>query len=330
MTLASRHLIIASLPAALIGVQNLGAQIRVLPSAVSDDWRLALLAELGIGSGALATTLTGAVFWLPLLGCLLLVGFAWSLLFARSRGRPVDPVWLPTAWLFSLMLPATVPLGFAALALSFGLVFGCHVFGGSRYYLASPALLGVVFLAMAYPSLVATGAWIPGDETRTTWSIVSGSVADSTLSSNLSVLAVFLGDELGAIGTTSAAACLLGAAYLVVVSVARWQLIVGALIALAVLGMTRAQPEWFWHIAAGNFAFALAFVATDPTVKPTTSAGIWGFGALFAVLTFVIRTANPDHPEGTWAALLLASLFIPLLDYVARAITRPAATERNV
>jgi Na+-transporting NADH:ubiquinone oxidoreductase subunit B len=327
-----RHLLIASLPAALTGVFNLGSQIRAATTDPADVWQLALLADLGISADptdAISFFLTGAVFWLPLLVCSLIVGLGWSVVFARSRGRSVDPVWIPAAWLFSLMLPATVPIGFAALALSFGLVFGCHVFGGSDRYLVNPALLGVIFLAIGYPALTGTTAWLPGSDNPTTWSAVAAA-ADSAPVLEASVLGVFFGTEIGAIGTASALACLLGAAYLVAARVIPVSLVVSGLLALIVLGGLGSEVPWAWHLAAGNFAFALAFVATDPTARPTTAGGSWAFGALFGALVIALRGANPDHPEGTWAALLLASLSIPLLDHIARAISIPRKKPSNV
>lgn len=329
MTPAGRHLIIASFPAALAGVFNLGGQILARPTGVSDDWQQSLLADLGLSAGFPGSLVAGVLYWLPLLVALLLTSFAWSVVFARVRGRPIDPVWVPAAWLLSLMLPATAPVGFAAVALSFGLVFGCHVFGGSRQGMVNPALLAIVFLAISYPTLLDAGAWIPGNETVTTWSLVAGTDAESILTAGSSLTAVFFGDEIGAIGTTSAAACLIGAVYLMAVRLVPFRLVAGAVIALITLGSLHGQPDWPWHLAAGNFAFALAFLAGDPAIRPSSKAGTWAFGALFGALTFFIRTGNPDHPEGSWAALLLAGLCIPLLDYAARAIRRPGTETRN-
>ena len=258
MSLYGRHLLIASLPAALIRAYDLGAQSRA---------------------------------WLLMLLCALAVSFGWAAVFARLRGRPVDPVWIPAAWLFSLMLPPTVPLGFAAVVLSFGLVFGCHVFGGSGRYLVNPALLGVVFLAIAYPTVAGTDASI--------------------------------GSEVDAIRIASVIASLIGAVYLVALKQASASIVAGGLIALTAGGALDSEMSWTAHLAAGHFAFALAFVATDPTTRPGTVSGSWVFGALFGLLVVAFRTLNPAHPEGSWAALLLASLFIPLIDHVARSFAGP-------
>ena len=54
----------------------------------------------------------------------------------------------------------------------------------------------------------------------------------------------------------------------------------------------------------------------------TTHAGRWGFGILVGVLTVVVRITNPSYYEGVVFAILLASVFSPLFDYVV--------VERNI
>ena len=48
--------------------------------------------------------------------------------------------------------------------------------------------------------------------------------------------------------------------------------------------------------------------------------GRWGFGFLVGALTVLIRVGNPSHYEGVIFAILLASLFSPLIDYVVTEI----------
>jgi Na+-transporting NADH:ubiquinone oxidoreductase subunit B len=326
VTRTSRQLLLASLPAALIGVHALGAHIRAVPVEPRDAWQLALLDALGIdaaSTGVVAAFATGTVFWLPLLIACLAVSFGWARLFAKSMGQPIDPGWLPVAWLFSLTLPATAPLGLTAIALSFGLIFGCHAFGGTGRYLVNPALLGIVFLGFGYPALTAPDAMLPGSQALSTWALVAMNGVDAARVQGVELVASFAGDELGAIGTPSAIACLAGAVYLVAVRAASAPIVAGGLLGLIGASAAGASLAWTWQLALGNFAFALAFLATDATTRPATLAGRWIYGALFGALTVVLRTANSAHPEGSWAALLLASLCIPLIDRIAMTI-RPA------
>jgi len=257
-----------------------------------------LLAALALAAGIrLFNDGADALDRLALLGVAVVVSGLWALAFSKLRRRPLDAGWLPHALIFSVLLPATMPLGFAALGLSFGLVFGCHVFGGTGRYLVHPALLGAVFITFSYPALVDDTAWLAADPNGSAW---------------------------------FAGACLLGALGLIALRRASAMLVAGGVIGVGVAGSLLGELSPLSHLVLGHFAFALAFIATDPSTQPKTSAGSLIFGVLFGLLTAVLRTANPDSPEGTWAALLLASLVIPSIDHVtlrAQGITGPDATD---
>jgi Na+-transporting NADH:ubiquinone oxidoreductase subunit B len=47
-----------------------------------------------------------------------------------------------------------------------------------------------------------------------------------------------------------------------------------------------------------------------------TNPGRWGFGILVGSLTMIIRLFNPSYYEGVMFAILLASIFSPLIDFV--------------
>jgi len=135
---------------------------------------------------------------------------------------------------------------------------------------------------------------------------------------------VFLGQEVGMVGTGSALLCLIGAAILVYKGAASARTLLGAIIGLICATLlvnsfsseqTLQQLPWYWHLALGNFAFGVVFIATDPTPSPMTAEGRWIQGVLIGVLTILIRTLNPAHPEGTLYAILLAALATPLIDH---------------
>jgi Na+-transporting NADH:ubiquinone oxidoreductase subunit B len=313
--------IFASLPAALIGVWNLGAQLKLAPPSSPQPWQLAWL-EVGFGTPeSLPAVVLGAAFFLPLLFTALVVSRVWAELFAKRRDRPLDSGWAVTAWLFTLLLPASMPLPYAVLCLSFGVVFGGHVFGGTGRYLVNPALLGIVFAAIAYPHLVADTQWLPGASVPSSWAIAAAG-DETSVAGGLAWFAAFFGSEIGAIGTSSDCACLLGVAFLIARGAASVRVVAAALAGVAVAGALIGELPWYWHLALGNFVFVLAFVATDPTTRPVTNGGCIAFGALLGMLTIVLRMGNPAHPDGAWFALLLASLFVPLLDHIAKASAR--------
>lgn len=321
--------IIASLPAVIVGAWALGAELVSGVAATGESlrlpgWRGPVFGAIDPANapGWLGGLAIGLSYFLPLLVVALVVSFFWQVVFAVQRKRPVDPGGLMTAWLFAALLPATMPLPLAALGLSFGVVLGSHVFGGTGRYLVSPALLGVLFLGVAYPELFGSERWLPGLGTAPTWTVLATADAEARAAADLSWLAVFAGRETGALGAPSAIACLTGALILVARGAASWRTIGGGLLGLTLaavaLGGADAAPSvlpWHWQLATGTFAFGLAFVATDPTTLPLTALGRWLHGGIVGLIVVLIRVANPNHPEGTLFALVLASLFTPLIDH---------------
>lgn len=320
MNLQFRHVLIASLPAALAGNWNLGRQVGAASIDASSAWQLALLEQVGIyheGMRGFMAMLAGLAFFAPLLVLCLAVSRLWAEVFARLRGKPPDAGWYLTAWLYTLLLPATISPGIAALGLSFGVVFGSHVFGGTGRYIVNPALLGIVFVVLAYPP--AMEAWLPGDAALSTWAEVGRVGFAAGIDQGNAFWPVFLGQEVGAMGATSALACLLGAAYLIAVRLGSLPACAAALAGLAIGSALIGDLPWYWHLALGNFAFLLAFILTDTATRPLTTAGAIAYGGVFAFTTIAIRMANPEHPEGSWFALLIATLAVPLFDYLSTA-----------
>jgi Na+-transporting NADH:ubiquinone oxidoreductase subunit B len=264
--------VLASVPVFLLGIRAHGQML----SGVGDVSNVQVL-------------LTGTAHMAPRLGLALIVSLSWAFLFARLRDRPLDPGWLYSGWMFILLMPAAVPMPLLCLGLSFGLLFGCHVFGGTGRYFVNPVALGGVFLLISYPVAMNLD-WLPGGEELTTWPP----------------------------GAVLAAACMAGALLLVLLRLASWQILAGGLIGMLATALLFDSMPWYWQPLLGNFAFVLAFLATDPTTTPETRAGRWALGLAFGAITVAIRMLNPEHPEGSLFGLLLASALAPLIDHLVQ------------
>ena len=152
------YFVFASIPALLIGLWSLGHQTNLAlldfgldPGEVS-GWRARFLGWTGLGFDAHsvpACLLHGLLYFTPVFVTALLVGAFWEALFATWRRRPVDEGLLAMAWLFAMLLPATIPLYQVALGMSFGIVVGKLIYGGSGRYLVNPALLALQAAARA-------------------------------------------------------------------------------------------------------------------------------------------------------------------------------------
>jgi Na+-transporting NADH:ubiquinone oxidoreductase subunit B len=337
------NFVLASLPCWLMGMWNLGEQTNLAMLQIGMDaapgWRGAFLDALGVGYdpyNAAACLTHGVLYFAPIFMVALLTGTFWEAIFAHQRRRPVDEGLLSIAWLYSMIMPATAPLLQVALGMTFGMVVGKGIFGGTGRYLVNPALLGLAFLVFSYSNLLfGEGAWIPVpgyDEPTTIELAVEEGGVPALLSVGYSWTQMFIGNQPGPHGVTSVLGCLLGAAFLIITGTASWRIMLGSVFGMigTVLLVNNLGPAddpmfsvpWTWHLVIGGWAFGTVFLATDPVAAATTNPGRWGFGILVGVLTIIIRVTNPAYYEGVIFAILLASIFSPLFDFVV--------VERNI
>ena len=157
-------------------------------------------------------------------------------------------------------------------------------------------------------------------------SVSASSGLDGLAEAGITMQAAFLGSIQGAVGSTSALACLFGAAFLIYTRVASWRIIFGVFLGMVATSLlfnvigSDTNPmfalNWQWHFVLGGMAFGMVFMATDPVSASMTNPGRWAFGALIGVMTVLIRVVNPAFPEGIMLAILFANLFAPVIDYV--------------
>jgi len=315
-------------PAAFVGMFMVGKNANEAMALIGQDsldtWRGAIVSMIAgyDASSIWDNFIHGAVYFVPIYLTTFIVGGFWEVLFAAKRGHEVNEGFFVTSILFALILPATIPLWQVALGISFGVVIGKEVFGGTGKNFLNPALTGRAFLYFAYP------AQISGDQV---WVAVDGYTAATPLgllplgeTPDLSWMQAFLGNMAGSVGEVSTLAILIGGAALLLMRIASWRIMLGAF--LGMVGMSLllnvigsdtnpmfALPFW-WHLVIGGFAFGMVFMATDPVSAAMTNSGRFWFGMLIGVMTIIIRVINPAFPEGTMLAILFANLFAPLMD----------------
>jgi len=336
------YFVIASLPVWAIGTWSLGRQTNLAISALELEsvpgWRADWLSRLGVGfdpTSIVDCFLHGALYFLPMFLVALLVGAFWQAMFAKFRNQEPDEGLLVIAWFFALMLPATAPMYQIGLGMSFAIVVGKLIYGGSGRYLVNPALLGIAFLVFAYPTLLlGVGAWVPveGYDQPTVLELVTDEGGLKVVSAvGYDYKQLFIGDRPGSIGTSSPLGVLLGALFLIWTRIASWRVMLGSLIGLiaTTLVFNAVAPDhpllsvpWYWQLVLGGYLFGTVFLATDPVAGPMTDPGRWGFGLLVGILTIFVRVGNPSYYEGVMFAILLACMFAPLIDFVVK--------ERNI
>ena len=329
--------VVSLTPCVLMALYNTGLQANTAIAASStvqpiEGWRTSVLESLGFGhdpANVLGNIVHGALYFLPVYIVCMTVGGLWEVLFATVRKHEVNEGFLVTGLLFPLTLPPTIPLWQVALGISFGVVVGKEVFGGTGKNFLNPALTARAFLYFAYP------AQISGDKVWTAADGFSGAtplgaVAAASVDQGVGVLNItwldaFLGNMQGSMGETSVLACLLGAAILIATGIGSWKIMAG--VVLGAVGLSsifwgvgsESNPMFamgpHWHLVIGGFAFGTVFMATDPVSAAMTETGKWLYGILIGAMTILIRVINPAFPEGIMLAILFGNTLAPLMDY---------------
>lgn len=271
----------------------------------------------------------GAVFYIPIYLVVFFVGAVWEVLFAVIRGHEINEGFFVTSILFSLIVPATIPLWQAALGISFGVVIGKEIFGGTGKNFLNPALVGRAFLFFAYPAEISGDAvWtaVDGFSGATPLGIAALEGMNGVTNSGLTWMDAFLGNMQGSVGETSTIAIFIGGFILITSKIASWRIVAGVMFGMVAMSVTfnmigsETNPmfamPWYWHLVLGGFAFGMVYMATDPVSASMTNTGKWWYGGLIGVMCVLIRVVNPAFPEGMMLAILFANLFAPLFDWV--------------
>ena len=318
--------VLALVPAILFGIYNAGRQYH--------------LANL-VDGGPLDSLLHGLRIVMPIILVSYAAGGFWEVLFAVVRRHEINEGFLVTGLLFPLTLPPTIPLWQVAVGISFGVVIGKEIFGGTGYNVLNPALTARAFLFFAYP------AQISGDKVWTVLREGSPVAEGFTGATPLAVAAaapagqdpvealreagftlanMFRGLEGGSIAATAVIPSLLGALILVLTGVGAWRIMLGGGLGLAAMGLLMnalgsaehvgfTQLPFYYHFVMGSFLFGIVFMATDPVSAAATTLGKWIYGFLIGALVVLIRVANPAYPEGVMLAILFMNVMAPTIDH---------------
>ncbi len=329
--------VLALLPAIVFGIYNAGYQSAKAHGALGALTDLQLMAN-------------GAVIVLPIIIVSYVVGGIWEVIFSIVRKHEVNEGFLVTGILFPLVLPPTIPLWQVAVGISFGVVIGKEIFGGTGMNVLNPALTGRVFLFFSYPAEISGDkVWvylkndlpypftsqIVDTYTGATALLSQGSAATGADAlqalgavgfHDLSFWNMTLGFIPGSIGETSAIAIAIGAAILILTGIGSWRIMVSSVAGALAMGYflnSFASPSVpammnlppLYHLVMGGFLFGTVFMATDPVSATATDTGKYIYGFLIGTLTVLIRVWNPAYPEGAMLAILFMNIFAPLIDY---------------
>ncbi len=281
----------------------------------------------------------GVIKVLPLVAVSYGVGLAIEFLFAVIKGHEVEEGYLVTGMLVPLIVPVDLPLWMLAVAVSFGVVIGKEVFGGTGMNILNPALTIRAFLFFAYPTWMSGDkVWVHGAVERAgTADAISGETILGSYAQNAditySLSDMFFGFIPGSVGETSKLLIIIGALFLIFTKIGSWRIILSTVVGALVMGLifnTVVDAGWitgaskfyglmsvpFWqHLLIGSILFGAVYMATDPVTAAQTNKGKIIYGFLIGFISILIRVFNPAYPEGVFLAILLMNVFAPTIDH---------------
>lgn len=323
---------LCAFPAMFYGMYNVGLQANLIMAdagmTAPDTWRHALISLLaGYNPNSIWDNLWhGFWYFMPIYAVTFVAGGFWEVLFAVKRRHEINEGFFVTSILFALICPPHIPLWQVALGISFGVVIGKEIFGGTGKNFLNPALTGRAFLFFAYPAQISGDAvWTAVDGyTGATALSIAAQEGMQSLQESLTWMDAFLGNMHGSIGETSTLAIMIGGAVLLIMGIASWRIVLGVMIGMILTTLLfnftgsdnpMAAMPWHWHLVLGGFAFAMLFMATDPVSASMTDVGKLWYGGLIGFMVIIIRVANPAFPEGAMLAVLFCNLLAPVIDY---------------
>ena len=329
--------VIALLPCVFMAMYNTGYQAHVAIAGGAlplDIWQTDVMDALGYAfdpSDIAACIIHGALYYFPVLLVTFVVGGSCEALFAIVRKHEINEGFLVTGMLFPLILPPTIPLWQVGLGIAFGAIIGKEIFGGTGMNILNPALTARAFLFFAYPGQISGDAvWIAAQTSAdgysgATWLSEAAAAGPAALTAGVTWWDAFLGLVPGSMGETSAAACLFGAAVLILSGIGSWRImasiVVGSFLTVTLLNAMGSETNLLlnvpfgWHVVLGGWAFGAVFMATDPVSAAHSDTGKYIYGLLIGMLAILIRVVNPAYPEGMMLAILFMNLFSALIDY---------------
>ena len=282
---------------------------------------------------ALVPALLGSIYFfgfrallVTLVSAAACVFFEWGFCKIRKlHCKTYDLSAVVTGVLLAFNLPASIPWWIVVIGAFVAIAIGKMTFGGLGKNPFNPALVGRVFLLIAYPAQMTSfpqpaGAVADAFSGATPLAAVKfGAVSASAIDYQ----DMLFGSIPGSLGEVAALALLAGFVYLLWRRVITWHVPVTILATMALFaffvalgrGWTGSLLYEFpaFHVLAGGAILGAVFMATDYSTSPMTVRGGVIYAVGIGVITMCIRLWGA-YPEGMSFAILVMNATVPLIN----------------
>ena len=230
-----------------------------------------------------------------------------------------------TGVLLAFNLPSNIPWWIIVIGAVVAIGVAKMTFGGLGHNPFNPALVGRVFLLIAYPVQMTS---FPKPIHPDYIDAFAGATPLAALKSqaiaagDANLLNMLSGMMPGSMGEIAAAALLVGGLYMLWRRVITWHIpvaVLGSMAAFAfIVALAQGGGEAIYalpafHLLAGGAMLGAIFMATDYVTSPMTPKGMIIYGVGIGVITMVIRMWGA-YPEGMSFAILLMNAVTPLIN----------------
>ena len=230
-----------------------------------------------------------------------------------------------TGVLLAFNLPSNIPWWIIVIGAVVAIGVAKMTFGGLGHNPFNPALVGRVFLLIAYPVQMTS---FPKPIHPDYVDAFAGATPLAALKSkaiavgDTNLLDMLSGMMPGSMGEIAAAALLAGGIYMIWRRVITWHIpvaVLGSMAAFAfIVALAQGGGEALYalpafHLLAGGAMLGAIFMATDYVTSPMTPKGMIIYGIGIGVITMVIRMWGA-YPEGMSFAILLMNAVTPLIN----------------
>ena len=230
-----------------------------------------------------------------------------------------------TGVLLAFNLPSNIPWWIIVIGAVVAIGVAKMTFGGLGHNPFNPALVGRVFLLIAYPVQMTS---FPKPIHPDYVDAFAGATPLAALKSkaiavgDTNLLDMLSGMMPGSMGEIAAAALLAGGIYMIWRRVITWHIpvaVLGSMAAFAfIVALAQGGGEALYalpafHLLAGGAMLGAIFMATDYVTSPMTPKGMIIYGVGIGVITMIIRLWGA-YPEGMSFAILLMNAVTPLIN----------------
>lgn len=229
-----------------------------------------------------------------------------------------------TGLLLAFNLPSSIPWWIVVIGSLVAIGVAKMTFGGLGRNPFNPALVGRVFLLIAYPVQMTSfpAPVVDGYADALSGATPLAAIKAGVPVADVNLLNMFSGVMPGSLGEIAAAALIVGGIYLLWRRVITWHIPVAVLATMAVIAFIVALFDGggallyqlpAFHVLAGGALLGAIFMATDYVTSPMTHKGMIIYGIGIGAVTMVIRLWGA-YPEGMSFAILLMNAVTPLIN----------------